>query len=784
MDFAYFTTMYAFEQHINVKTVRLTIRGIVQGVGFRPHVYRLAQECKLSGDITNTGDGVLLHLQGKRVEEFIRRLQDEAPPLVLITDLERVEVESERRDEFIILPSDGQIVTTALIPADTSICDDCTREMLDSRDRRYHYPFINCTNCGPRYTITSSIPYDRPQTSMREFPMCADCSREYSDPLDRRFHAQPNACAACGPRLLYRRCCGGMDSHEKIALRSCIEDLRNGGIVAIRGLGGYHLVVDACNDTAIGILRQRKHRYEKPLAVMLRNVETALRYCSLSDTEIAVLRSPQRPIVIAYRRETCAIAPSVSLNNPTIGIMLPYTPLHVLLMEEMDALVMTSANISEEPICTGVEEAERRLNGIADAYLHHDRDILQRCDDSVVRVIMDVARPVRRSRGYVPRPVLITASGPDVLAVGAELKNTFCILKGRAAVLSQHIGDMENLETLRFFEDALTHLLRVFDAVPSVIAHDLHPSYLSTTWAQHPIDTNLRAAFSALPRIGVQHHHAHLAACLAEHEYEQPAIGLILDGTGYGEDGTSWGGEFLLGDTREYTRLAHFLPMPMPGADTAIREPWRMAWSLLVLSGLNPDNDVSEFSNRRSDEEREAVSFALHSGVNTPRSTGCGRLFDGVASLIGLYDTARFEAQAAIALEYAAGNSLGDAYSFEILDGGSNEKGTPIQLSFLPMIRDIVTDMRAGNSFSRISSRFHGTVVEACARVVQLLAETTGVHTIALSGGAFQNALLFRSLVQRLSDEKFTILTHRQVPANDGGIALGQAVIARSQMKG
>ncbi len=781
--------MDSFESKSRPLRIRVTVTGIVQGVGFRPYVYRLAQECGLGGSVRNDGRGVEIEVQGIRAEEFVRRLPREAPPLVLITDLRTEEIAAGDGESFTIIPSEGGAVSSAMIPADAATCDDCLRELLDPSDRRHRYPFINCTNCGPRYTITESIPYDRPFTSMNRFPMCARCAAEYHDPENRRFHAQPNACPDCGPQLLWHRNPQlhgeDVDLEGDAALQAALRDLREGRIVAIRGLGGYHLAVDARSEKAVHLLRLRKRRYEKPFAVMLRDLTSARALCAVSETEAALLTSPQRPAVILRRKPGSDIAPSVSLDNPTLGVMLPYTPLHHLLLRgECDALVMTSGNLSEEPICIDVEDAEIRLEHIADGFLHHDREILQRCDDSVFRVIADVPRPVRRARGYVPRPVLLPGEAPGVIAVGAELKNTLCVSKGRAAFLSQHIGDLENLETLQFFEHTLAHLLRIYDATPAAIAHDMHPDYLGTQWAKGNLGGGVQR-FAGLPRIAVQHHHAHLVSCLAENGTEEDAIGVILDGTGYGTDGTIWGGEFLVGGSRGFDRAAHFATLPMPGGERAAREPWRMAFAAMHELSLSPA-DFPAWSQRRSAEELAAARFACESGVNAPRTSSCGRLFDAVASLAGLYDVARFEAQAAIALEFAAENAMDPAigeiavspYPFEL------RGETPIILSFLPAIQEIIHDMRIGKSAEEISARFHVTVIDGCASVVDRIAAATGIRTVALSGGSFQNAILLHGLANALQNRNYSVLTHAQVPSNDGGIALGQAVIAHAQIKG
>jgi len=764
--------------NIGARHVRITVAGIVQGVGFRPFVYRLARECGITGTVRNTGHGVVIEAHGAGVADFVRRLPEELPPLALLTDFLLEHIPADDAREFTITASAAGPVTTALIPADVALCEDCRRELLDPADRRHHYPFINCTNCGPRYTITAGIPYDRPTTSMRDFPLCAACAAEYHDPDDRRFHAQPNACPDCGPALHFVRE-GWGDSRGAVALADTVTLLREGGIVAIRGLGGYHLAVDARNEEAVRRLRLRKRRFEKPLAVMLRDCAMARALCELTAAEETLLSSPQRPIVIVRSRATGELADSMTLGNPTLGIMLPYTPLHVLLCEEMDALVMTSANLSEEPICIGIEEASQRLAGIADAFLHHNRDILQRCDDSVYRVIDEQPQPVRRSRGYVPRPILLDDNGPVVLAVGAELKNTICLASGRSAVLSQHIGDLEHLETLRFLEECVRHLTAVFQAEPEVLAHDMHPGYLGTQWATGLMDGALRERFAQVPRLPVQHHHAHLAACLAEHRHAGPALGIILDGTGYGSDGESWGGEFLVGDAHSVQRVGRFRPLRMPGADKAIREPWRMAWSALLDSGLDPERDAPAFAERIDEQQRDAVRFALAADVNAPWSSGCGRLFDAVAALVGVRDVVSFEAQAAIELEHCAGDTPGSPLEYDIDEG----RGTAFELSFLPTVVDITKLRGNGHSPREMSARFHATVIAGCVDMTRRLLRHTGVQTVVLSGGVFQNALLLSGMRRALSALPVTVLTHTRVPANDGGIALGQVCIARAMLK-
>lgn len=775
--------------HIVRKRVR--VEGIVQGVGFRPYVYRLAKDCALTGFVRNDGDGVTIEVQGVRVDEFVPRLIREAPPLVLVTDVHEEALAGREETDFVIVASEGTPVASAMIPADVATCDDCLADIRDPENRRYRYPFTNCTNCGPRYTITASIPYDRPSTSMKDFPMCEDCAREYGDPDNRRFHAQPNACPVCGPTLKFVRnarlhgC--DVDLEGDAALRAGQREVAEGRILALRGLGGYHLAVDAKNEHAVHLLRVRKHRYQKPLAVMLRDVEAVRRICTCSTEEEALLQSPQRPIVILQLRERHGIAPSVSLDNPTLGVMLPYTPLHHILLDgEADILVMTSGNISEEPICIRRSEAATRLEDIADAFLHHNREILQRCDDSVFRVIASEPRPMRRARGYVPRPVLLPSPAPSVLAVGAELKNTACVTKGRAAFLTQHVGDLENLEALGFFEESVTHLLDIFAVEPAAIAHDLHPDYLGTQWSRGLLPSELQRRLAPLPRIPVQHHHAHLAACLAENGRSgEDAIGVILDGTGYGTDCTIWGGEFLLGSAKGYERMGHFMTTAMPGANAAVRAPWRMAASLLHAAfGTEAFDALEDWSVRRTKDELQAVRFSLEENINAPLTSSCGRLFDAVASLVGLHDTVDFEAQAAIALEFAAGTATDEAFRRPYTTEIQHPEGRPIVLSFLPAIREITEDIHVGISPGIVSARFHAAVISGCVQAIEEIAAASGLRTVALSGGSFQNALLLEGMQRALTDRGFTVLTHTEVPANDGGIALGQAVIAQQTLRG
>jgi hydrogenase maturation protein HypF len=748
---------------------RIRVSGLVQGVGFRPFVYRLATEVGLAGSVMNTASGVVIEAEGAsdNLTAFLSRLRTDAPPLSQILNVAVVALPCIEDRGFTIIESKKDEPVHTLIPPDIATCGDCLREMLDPADRRFHYPFINCTNCGPRFTIVRTIPYDRPSTSMAKFSMCAACQAEYDDPDSRRFHAQPNACWHCGPKLeLWNHAGNPIPASDPIA--ETIALLRAGYIVAIKGIGGFHLAADALNATAIGLLRERKHRAEKPLAVMVPDLETAEDFCELSPAEHEALESCQRPIVLLEKKEPCAIPEQVAPGNRELGVFLPYTPLHHLLFAEggFKALVMTSGNASEEPIAIDNTDALTRLRGLADFVLVHNRDILQRCDDSVVRVAGNRMHQLRRSRGFVPAPIFTYEELPSILAVGGELKNTICVTQGKQAFLSQHIGDLENLASLNFFEETIGHFEQILEIDPKIVAYDLHPDYLSTKWA---LDQRDRAL------VGVQHHHAHIASCMAENHLDGAVIGFALDGTGYGTDGHIWGGEVLIASYKEFTRAAHLDFVPMPGGAAAIREPWRMAISYLArYFGSDFRKMGLPFLDQVDAKRIDLVTRMIERRVNSPLTSSCGRLFDAVASIAGIRQNVNYEGQAAIELEMAA-HSLTEkaAYSFEI---ESHQNALIIGTG--TMFDALTGDVRSGAPASIISARFHHGLVDVLARTAQILRERTGLNRVCASGGTFNNRLLTQRLVEMLQDDGFEVFTQSLVPCGDGGLSLGQAMIA------
>jgi len=752
---------------------RIEVRGMVQGVGFRPYVYRLAVARELTGGIANSASGVTIEIQGEpeSLEEFLRALPAEAPPLARITDFDVREIACNGDHEFRIHASEKSEAARALIPPDIAVCDDCLRELFDPADRRHLYPFINCTNCGPRFTIVRSIPYDRPQTAMAVFEMCAQCRAEYEDPANRRFHAQPNACWDCGPQAELWNARG-----ERFSCKDPIGEaaarLRAGSIVAVKGLGGFHLAADATNPEIVEKLRERKRRIEKPFAVMVPDMNAAEEFCELDEEERELLLSPERPIVILRRKNPSAIAAGVAPFNPYLGIFLPYTPVHHLLFAQsgLRALVMTSGNVSEEPIAIGNSESVARLAGLADSFLVHDRQILRRCDDSVVRRSGARVRQMRRSRGFVPVPVFLDREFHPVLAVGGELKNTICLLEGRRAFLSQHIGDLENAEAFHFFGEAVEHLQNILEIQPLAVAYDLHPDYLSTRWALG--QKGIRA-------IGVQHHHAHIASCMAENHLAGRVIGIALDGTGYGTDGRIWGGEILLADYVDFERAAHFSYVPMPGGAAAIREPWRMAASYLRHAfGEEMFRLAIPFVEQIPTAKVRTIFKMAERGMNSPLTSSCGRLFDAVAALGGLRHEVNYEAQAAIELEMCRDESAaGQPYAF-----ATREESGILQLDPAPVIRAIVEDLLRGATPGQISQRFHDGLACALAGVARLLRDRTRLNTVCLSGGTFQNVYLSGELERLLAADGFCVFTHSQVPAGDGGLSLGQAFVAATPL--
>ena len=748
---------------------------MVQGVGFRPYVYRLATDRSLGGNISNTPAGVTIEIQGppNLVEDFVSRLAEEAPALAQITQMLVREMSCRPDRCFEIRTSYNGEPARALISPDVAVCEECLRELFDLQDRRYLYPFINCTNCGPRFTILRDLPYDRARTTMSVFPMCDQCGAEYEDPQNRRFHAQPNACWKCGPRLEFWRAPGpAITSVDPID--AAVEHLRLGEIVAVKGLGGFHLVVDALNSAAVERLRQRKRRVAKPFAVMVRDLEVAARFCEVDTDVRRLLSSRQRPIVLLPRIRGAAIAESVAPNQCDLGLFLPYTPMHHLLFAagSFAALVMTSGNLSEEPIAIDNREAVKRLGGIADFFLAHDREILVRCDDSVVRHSAGRLRQIRRSRGYVPTPLRLHEEVPQILAVGGEQKNTICLTRRNLAFLSQHVGDLENVESFDFFRDAITYLSRVLEIEPEIIAHDLHPNYLSTKWAWLQKGVRL---------VSVQHHHAHIAACMAENQIDGRVIGLALDGTGYGTDGQIWGGEALVAEYASFERVAHFAYAVLPGGAAAIREPWRMAVSYLAQTFGEDFLDLDiPFVRKLEREKAEVILRMMAQQVNSPLTSSCGRVFDAVAALIGIRKEVSYEAQAAMELEmWARSSSETCGYPLAI-----HRQDMHWLINTSPLFGAIVDDLRRKVGTETISRRFHNGLVDTLVRLSRLLREEYSIHQICLSGGTFNNSLVFEQLICKLESDEFKVFTHSEVPTGDGGLSLGQALVAAHSCSG
>jgi len=744
--------------------VAIRVHGVVQGVGFRPFVYSLATGLGLAGLVGNDPDGVFAEVEGpaSAVEEFLRRLERDAPPLARIEDVSTRAISPTRSGKsFVIQPSTSAGPRRTLVSADTATCADCLAELGDPADRRYRYPFINCTNCGPRFTIVRDVPYDRPSTTMAPFEMCGQCAAEYHDPADRRFHAQPVCCPACGPRLT-------LDDNDQDPIPAAAALLKNGQILAVKGLGGYHLAADAACEPAVAALRARKHREDKPFAIMAMDLAAANDLAEIDAAAAALLTSPARPIVLLPHRAGANVARAAAPGNRQLGIMLPYTPLHHLLLASTDSpIVLTSGNVSDEPIAYRDDEARERLKDIADGFLTHDRAIHVRTDDSVARTFRGRPMLVRRSRGYVPEPLTLDSSFPrPVLACGAELKNTFCLAQGRHAFVSHHVGDLENAETLRSFTEGIAHFCRLFDIEPQVVAHDLHPEYLSTKYA-----LDLADAHPDLDLVGVQHHHAHIASCLADNGERGPVIGVAFDGTGYGPDGTIWGGEFLLADLAGYERCGHLAPVPMPGGAAAIRQPWRMAAAYL-------GDGAREVAERHADRWAAVTAMAAK-GVNSPLTSSAGRLFDAAAALLGVRDTINYEGQAAIELEQLAdprAPAEAEAYPVRL------ETGTgPFQARGSDLLHALLAERTTGVPAPLIAARFHHGVAALIEAGCLHLRDQHGLAAVALSGGVFQNLLLLRGAAVRLESQGFRVLLHSRVPCNDGGISLGQAVVAAAR---
>ncbi len=743
------------------------VKGVVQGVGFRPFVYGLAQKCDLLGWVKNSSAGVYVEVEGapQAIARFTEQLSLQAPPRSRIESLTFEDLRPAGYSAFEIhesLEEEGQY---QLISPDIAICAACAREIFDPRDRRHRYPFTNCTNCGPRFTIIEDIPYDRPKTTMAKFRMCPLCQKEYDDPADRRFHAQPNACPVCGPRLELGDSRGALLSSQD-PLRSAIALLQEGKILAIKGLGGFLLACDALSETAVRELRRRKIRPDKPFAVMLSDLAVVRLHCRVSKEEARLLLSPESPIVLLSWKGDSPISTAVAPGQKYLGVMLPYTPLHHLLLKDAKMpLVMTSGNLSEEPIVKDNEEALSRLAGIADAFLIHDRDIYIQYDDSVTAVVAGAPAILRRSRGYAPFPIPLPFSLKPILACGAELKNTFCLTRDRYAFVSQHIGDMENLETFNHFQRALDLYRKLFRIQPEIVAYDLHPEYLATKFAlQVPLGK----------KIGIQHHYAHMASCMAENGEAGPVIGLSFDGLGYGPDGTLWGGECLVGDFGSYRRASYFEPVPMPGGAAAIQHPWRMALSYLYhFLGKESLIPYLPFLSSLQDEKLRIVLKQIDQRINSPLTSSCGRLFDAVSALLGLVSSISYEGQAAVALEMIADEREQRSYDFL-----SEEKGEAQVIRFQPLFAQILRDLQQGEVKSAISAKFHNSLVKIGADVCRGIHRQGGPRKVALSGGVFQNRFLLERMKAALENAGFEVLIHRQVPCNDGGLSLGQAVIA------
>lgn len=758
------------------RRLRITVRGVVQGVGFRPFVYTTAAALGLAGSVRNDSSGAIIEVEGTDddIGEFLHRLRHQAPPLAIIDSVDGQDVPRVGGTGFVIADTSRSGGGRTLASPDVAMCAECAAELRNPADRRFRHPFINCTNCGPRFTIITSLPYDRPTTTMAAFDMCPRCAREYADPADRRFHAQPICCPDCGPTLRYRRPGAEVLAGEP-ALTSARALLRSGGVLAVKGLGGYHLACDARNAAAVAELRTRKRRGDKPFAVMVPDLDTARKIAIVDDAAARVLCGAQRPIVLLPRLPATGIADTVAPRNPDLGIMLAYTPLHVLLFgmpgdaPGPQVLVMTSGNLGGEPICFADEDALERLSGLADGWLMHNRDILVPCDDSVVRLLDGAELPIRRSRGYAPLPVALPVAVPPTLAVGADLKNTMAVAEGKYAWLSQHIGDMDDIATLSAFDAAQRHLRALTGVSPTVLVADAHPRYRSADWAnrnagERPVRT-------------VQHHHAHIAAVMAEHgcDGSEQVIGFAFDGTGYGSDGAVWGGELLLADYKGYRRLAHLKYVPLAGGDVSVLRPYRMALAHLWAAGIDWDTNLPPVV-ACPPGERKVLAHQLETGLGCAQTSSMGRLFDAVSALAGVRQVVAYEAQAAIELEGLSRgvDTAGVQYAFDVQDGA------PVIIDPAPVLHAIVSDRRQGVAAEVVGARFHIAVAVLIVRLAERARETTAARTIALSGGVFQNTLLLQQAHNLLRGRGFSVITHRRVPPNDGGIALGQLLVGNS----
>ena len=760
---------------MDVISRHIRINGIVQGVGFRPFIFNLALEHGLAGWVCNSASGVDIEVTGSAedVTAFVQAIPQEAPPLAQIDSLEDQAIATQPFEGFEIVPSKDQATDFIPVSPDVAICPQCQQELFDPADRRYRYPFINCTNCGPRFTIIKEIPYDRPKTTMAGFEMCPDCRAEYEDPRDRRFHAQPVACPACGPQVWLENRQGERLADREEAIQIARKLLAEGKILAIKGLGGFHLACDASNATAVSALRERKHRPDKPFALMAFDLSAIKKFGQVGDAAAKLLTSPHAPIVLLPKTPAANLTENVAPGQSRTGFMLAYTPLHLLLLEPKpgypEAFVMTSGNRSEEPILHTNAAAREKLVDIADAFLLHDRPIEQRIDDSVFTLFTEQPYPIRRARGYAPNPIRLQNPVPQVLAVGPQMKNTICLTREKYAFLSHYIGEMENWETYQDFKGAIDHYQSLFRIQPEVIAHDLHPDYLSTQYALE------RAERDQLPLIGVQHHHAHLAAVAAENGVPagERVAGLIFDGTGYGTDGTIWGGEVLVGNCASFSRPYHLQPLPLPGGDITIHKPARMALSLLWALGQPWTDDLAPV-HALSPLERDALRHQLERGINTPQTSSMGRLFDVISALLGIRQEVTYEGQAAIELEALSNEALVEPhelgyYSWQIRDS---------EICIGPMVAEILEELQTGKSPKIISAKFHNTIARLGLALAERVHQQTGIQKIALSGGVWQNLRLLKTTTTLLKQHSFQPLIHRQTPPNDGCVAFGQAMIA------
>ena len=750
---------------------RLNLRGRIQGVGFRPFVYRLARDLGLAGCVYNHSSGVTIEIQGpaESVNRFKARLLEELPPLAFIAQCHEQDIAASATDKFVIVPSQSAAGRSAVITPDAAVCEDCLKELFDPHDRRYQYPFINCTNCGPRYSIVCRVPYDRPNTTMARFKLCPACRAEYENPADRRFHAQPNACPQCGPRLKLV----GADGEEINGdpVERTVDIIADGGIVAIKGIGGYHLACSAVQHETVVRLREKKLRDSKPFALMVHDLETAKKLCKLSEADGQALASPACPIVLAPKRAGTSISTAVAPDTNTLGIMLPYAPIHSLLFaRNTGPLVMTSGNRSDEPLTHLDDDAFDRLASMCDALLTHDREIHHPIDDSVVFTFRDRVVPIRRARGFAPEPLLLhTSTDRTILAVGGELKSTVCLYKGNEAIVSEHLGDLKTGSTLRHYRRTVEYLESMFNLSPTHVAADLHPQYLSTQFAR---DTGLEV-------IGVQHHHAHIVSCLADCGYDNPVIGVSCDGTGFGTDGAIWGCEILYCDETSFDRVGHLDYFPLPGGDAAARQTYRPAAALVRQAfGAQWREAGSQHFEHVDGKTLDLIDRMIAAGINTPQTSSLGRLFDGVSFLLGLCEENRHEGRAAIALEAACMEGVQEPYPYSILSHAE-----PYLLCVREMIRRIVHDRRRGIDAGMMAARFHETIARMLADTAAAAAHRRELDVVALSGGCFANRRLLRRTVELLEAESLRVLTHQRVPPGDGGLALGQAVAAAARLK-